>query len=362
MKSRTLILPVIVLLLAGGGLVGCGSSNDEAVAGLEERIRGFESALVDAREELRKSNQAHRAELEATLAGIDEKLASLADMAARLEKLEDDSMELYDDAIDQIITVRDNLATQISRIRAESAERRLQQLVESDMGELKTMLAGGGIELDDVGKRVIARGSICQTEALVEFAAVGEGGRDHESLLYVDCKPSLLNAGLLSLGLTGGTPYRVMEKVPGAPPGAIDVGSEEEPLLYYPPEGPLVRVDVEWTVDGKTESHRLEDLLLDRTTGKPMEREGWVYLGSRFAADEQTGEEVYVADLTRNLISIWHSHLGNAILDNPHQGGMDDDTYVPHREVLPPRGTEVRVIFSAMAGNDGSDGSNGSDG
>ena len=301
---------VLVLVVLGVGLAlgACTVQNDPAVDEMSQRLEEVEKQLAFHQSEAASADKKLKARLEELENSVNVKLKGLDSLSQRLGKVEDESLELYDDAIDQIMTVRDSLAAQISKIRSEIEERKLQKLLESDLTELTEMLAGGGVELDSDNGRIVVQGSICQTDALVEFAAVGEGGRDHESLLYVECTPSLLNAGLLSLGLSAGEPYRVIEKVPGAPEGGIEVGEDDDPLLYYLPSGPLVQIDVEWTVDGETVSHRLEDLLTDRTTGEAMPRKGWVYLGSRFGSNDETGEEVYVADWTRDLISNYTDH------------------------------------------------------
>ncbi len=332
--ARSCVATLALLLL-----VSCSDSGSQAeLARANEALERLESRLASLESRLEKSEQEAQ---EGRALG-----ERLDELAKKLEKTEEDMLDLHDDAIDRMMRMQETLGTQISRVLQERAEKKMQEMATRDLGELKRMLDEGGIELDEAGRRVLAKGSICQTQGLIEFLAVGEGGRDHESLLYVDCAPSLLNAALLSIGLEAGRPFEITDKVEGAAPGGLEYGTPEEPLLYYPPKGPRVHVYVEWKAGEKTVRHRAEDLLIDRETGKPMTPEGWVYLGSRFAVDEQTGKDIYVADATRDLISIWHSYQGNSILDNPHPGGMRDDTYVPRTDVLPERGTPITLLFT----------------
>ncbi len=336
------IAVVVVALTAcdasdGGGEAG--SRVEEAVRAavspLEERI----AALEKERDRLTERVQALTDE-QTRMSGV------LDQAAASSARLEEEMAELYDDAIDQIVETRDSLGDQISRVVERLAREKMDAMVARDSGELDRMLASGGVDLDRDSGVIRTRGAICQTESLIEFLAVGEGGRDHESLLFVDCAPSLLNAALLSLGLEPGRPFRIVEKAEATEPGGLDYGNEEEPLVYYPPDGTRVYLYVEWEREGETVRYPAESLLLDRSTGQPMPADGWVFLGSRFALDEQTGEDVFVADVTRDLVSVWHSFRGNTILDNPHPGGRHDDTFVPNRDLLPDRGEEVTLLVS----------------
>jgi len=337
---RTVLMVTTALVLVGcrPPAAGTPDSPQQDLAELALRVERLETRDAEQVEALGRLE-----ERTSSLEGLSKQVAGVE---AKLQEVEESSVELYDDAIDQIVTIRDSLTTQISKLRQDLAERQMRELAGRDLGELRRMLAEGGVELDEERGVVRVSGSFCQTRGIVEFLAVSEGGRDHESLLYLDCVPSLLNAALLSLGLEGGEPFHIEERKPGAPPGGLDYGTEEEPLLYYPPEGPRVHVYVQWKEGDREVRKRAEELLFDTRSEQPMKSGGWVFLGSRFAVDERTGEEVYVADITRNIISIWHSFRGNTILDNPHAGGMYDDTYVPRTDVLPEGGTPVEVVFA----------------
>jgi len=293
------------------------------------------------------------ASLEAKLASLEAGVGAAGPTAERLDALErrveeasKANLEMYDDCIDQILKLRDHVTLQLGKLRMESESERIRKLATAGTDQLAATLREGGIELDLPAKTLRVRGAICLTEGLVEFLAVGHGGKDHESLLYLECTPSLLNAGLLALGLEPGKPYRIEPEGPDAPEGGIRVGPEDEGLLYYPPTGPKVFLQVEWEAEGTKVSRRAEDLLLNRLTGATMERAGWVYLGSRFAPADGSGREVYVADVTRDMISIWHSYMGNTVLDSPLPEGMEDDVFVVNRDAVPPRGTPVDVVFS----------------
>lgn len=334
-------LRVLWVVVAALVVSGCGAGGDsQADAEVAEALGRIEERLVGLEERLGEVESAAE-----TIAALDAGLAAVERLAERVDRVEKNAEEMYDDTIDQLVGIRESLTKQISRIRTEAAEKKMRAVAARDASELRRMLDEGGIQLDTEAKEMTVAGSICQRDTLVEFLAVGPGGRDHESVLFMDCAPSLLNAGFLSLGLSPGRHFEIRERHPSNPPGAVPFGDEEEPLDYYPPMGPRVYIYVSWEDGDRQVVQRAEDLLVDRRTGELMPRDGWVFLGSRFAVDEETGDEVFVADLTKDLISIWHSHRGNAILDNPHAGGMRDDTYVPRHDLLPERGTPVTLRF-----------------
>jgi hypothetical protein len=323
------------VLLALGLAIGCSPAGDDAKGGATEAL----AARLD--------------ELEAKIADLDRGLSEESGVSARLDGLERrleemarSNLEMYDDTVDQILQLRDHVTLQLGKIHKDTEKDRIREMTSGDREALVSMLREGGVDLDLESRTVRVRGSICLTEGLVEFLAVGHGGKDHESVLYLDCTPSLLNAAFLSLGLDPGNPFHVEEKNPNPPAGGIPFGPKEEGLLYYPPSGPAVYVYVEWEGDAGKVRRRAEDLLLNRNTGESMERAGWVYLGSRFAPDDRSGEELYVADVTQDMISIWHSYRGNTILDSPLPEGMEDDVYVANTGQLPERGTAVEVVFA----------------
>lgn len=338
--KRTMAVGLGVVLLSLV-TVGCGGGSESSASPeLADSLERIEQRLAALDARLREVEVASD-----TLDALDARVASSERLAERVEIVEKRANEMYDDTIDQLIGVRESLTKQISKIRIDAAEKKMRQAAARDVGELQHRLEAGGINLDPEAKEMTVAGSICQRDTLVEFLAVGPGGREHESVLFMDCAPSLLNAGFLSLGLSPGKPFEIREKHPSNPPGGLPFGDEEEPLEYYPPAGPRVYIYVTWK-DGEREIvQRAEDLLVDRMTGELMPRDGWVFLGSRFGVNPETGDEEFVADVTKDLISIWHSYRGNSILDNPHPGGMRDDTYVPRLDLVPERGTPVTVRF-----------------
>jgi len=261
------------------------------------------------------------------------------------------SIDMLDERIDELDETLNRRVTrlweELDRLKAPAAP--------EDPGVLTSRLREEGVRLDVGKKTVEVDGFVIQREVLIEFVAVTGRGKTHESLFLLDCAPRALNAGLLALGLAPGTPYRLTEEalVPEVERGSGEPLELEDPetgemkrYLYFPPRGDGVEVTVSWEDEkGGVVRHRIEELILDATSGKALAPMSWVYLGSRFQRNPDTGEEVYVADLTGDVISIWHSYQGNTILDNPLLVGRDDEIFFAFTDRLPPEGTRVQITF-----------------
>ena len=173
-------------------------------------------------------------------------------------------------------------------------------------------------------KRIEVPGEIVLQRGAIELMACARGGKVHESVLVLRCRPSDLNAALLYLGCKSTA-------------GPSFLGDPTKP------EGDRLVVEVEWEADGKAARHRLEDLAYDLVSQAAMPRITWVYTGSKFVRDPASGTEVYMADRERNLITTWHDP--HALLDNPLPTGGDDTAYVANTDLLPARGTPVRLTI-----------------
>ncbi len=169
-------------------------------------------------------------------------------------------------------------------------------------------------------------------DGAIEVFACTPGGKTHESVLVLDCVPRGVQAGLLALGLTPGTPVAVDET------GAVT-----------PPTGDLVEVIVTWTDEsGALREARAEDWIWKQRSAEPMARRGWVFAGSFEAeAEGDAKEATFAADLGRSLITTYYD--SSAILESPDEQAGNDEAYLVHREVVPPVGTEVTVILRAAS-------------
>ena len=194
-----------------------------------------------------------------------------------------------------------------------------------------------GIQFDLRARRIIMDGRIALGAGVVELFACVRGTKDYESVVALDAQPYDLHLGLLALGLKPGRP------VPGAVAPFQIRGPKSSQEARERPVGPLVVVWVRWKdAQGRTVTRRAEDLILNVKTKKPMERAGWVFVGSRFVPGEAPGEQLYAAVLTGAVITTYNDPT--TVLDNPRPTGQDDTYFIVNEAVVPPVGTPVQVI------------------
>lgn len=171
---------------------------------------------------------------------------------------------------------------------------------------------------DTTPPRIEATGKIANTNGLLEFIAVEPKGRDYESLLTLDCKPSALQFALLLIGCETGT-----------------VHNARSHLL----------IEVEY----KNKRLPVEHWLLERKTQKPPAALRWIFNGSHFAKNPVTEEPVFLADAEQAHIALWEQpsipiNLATPA-GNPYKG--DDQGFDINAATVPPAGTPVTLILRA---------------
>jgi hypothetical protein len=103
--------------------------------------------------------------------------------------------------------------------------------------------------------------------------------------------------------------------------------------------------------DGKKHQERAQEWVKDVKKDKAMAYD-WVFAGSGFWKDEETGKEHYKAN-GGDLVCV--SNFPTATLDLPiHSTDANDKLmFVAYKEHVPPRGTKVRVVFIPRSNGDG---------
>ncbi len=204
-----------------------------------------------------------------------------------------------------------------------------EELSAEDLAALVEKLAKMGVKVDPDKRTITMDGIVATPTGPLEFAAVAEGGKAHESLFMLRAEPRALNAAILALGLK---------------PGQAGRFAGGKPVL---PTGPVVEVSASWSDKGTTVEHRVEDLVISLNAQAPIPRTGFVYHGSRHQRNSTTGKRFYAADVTRDLIGVWNSP--NVIIDCPHPEAPFDDSFVANNEKMPPKGTPVTVTIRVPA-------------
>ena len=171
-----------------------------------------------------------------------------------------------------------------------------------------------------------AAGKIALTNGILEFVAVEPGGRDYESLLTLDCKPSVLQSALLLIGCeTGAVRQTAVSGKMGTP----------------------LALEVVWVAGGKARRVPVASLLVDRTAQKQPPALPWVFNGSYFTTHPITSNRVFQADEEHAHVALWWQpsipiNLGGDF-GNPYKN--DAHGFEANSAALPPKGTPVTLIL-----------------
>ncbi|MBR6060316.1 MAG: YdjY domain-containing protein [Lentisphaeria bacterium] len=154
-------------------------------------------------------------------------------------------------------------------------------------------------------------------EGALEVIIAKPNGRLHETLLVTSCNALQLQTLLYLLHADNG-PRRA--------------GKFER-------RGDLVDIDIEWTDDdGKKFREPIESWITDNRTKKPMERIGWVFVGSTVKDGK------FLADDEGNVVINWSS--GATLLDSADSESEDDMLHsVNVKKKQPIKHPDVTVVF-----------------
>ena len=178
----------------------------------------------------------------------------------------------------------------------------------------------GTVVVDTNKKEVAIPGeiNIATGDTTIEFFACGLLGKSHESVLIIDAEPISI---FTALGL--------LELKPG-----MNLEVQGDP---HEPKGSNVQVWVEWKQGDKVVKKTARELVWNKFTGQPMQKTHWVFTGGRII------NNLYTPQHYHNLIAVYRDP--DSILNNPLPGGTDDRTYRVNTDVVPPKGTKVKVII-----------------
>lgn len=181
------------------------------------------------------------------------------------------------------------------------------------------------IWLDTRRKAVVVDGQVCLREGPLEMFACPKRTKEHESVVSLNCSAHEVHAALLAAGARPGRPVQFQPQ-------------------YQAASGQIIDIYVLWK-DARGEKHqvRAQDWVRNTRTGKALEWD-WVFAGSGFWKDEETGKEYYKAD-GGDLVCV--SNFPSATLDLPVESSQAnaDLLFEAFTERIPPRGTKVRVVL-----------------
>jgi len=183
----------------------------------------------------------------------------------------------------------------------------------------------GDVWLDTKRKAVVVDGQVCLREGQLEMFACPKGTKEHESIVSLNCRAQEVHAGLLAAGAKPGSPVSFQPE-------------------YKPATGQIIDVYVLWKdAAGEKRQVRAQDWIKDTKTQKAMTYD-WVFAGSGFWKDQETGQEYYRAN-DGDLICV--SNFTTAMLDLPVASSQANDElmFEAFAQHVPPRGTKVRMVL-----------------
>ncbi|HEX7898347.1 MAG TPA: YdjY domain-containing protein [Planctomycetota bacterium] len=217
----------------------------------------------------------------------------------------------------------------------------IDEKVETRPGFVAALPNGGGFifdRKDAAGRRmtgVAVPGIVLVTKGMVELFGCGAGGKEHETVLRLECDVQSLDLALTSAGFRRG---RLPTK------GDLSEAGQ----------GSRVIILIQWTApDGSTVTHRSEDLVVSVRRNAPMPRVGWTYVAHWAEVPDPLSpkgdkkHKILAAANTQSYVTTFRDR--SALLDNPLEEAVDDTLFAANYMVLPKPGTPVRVIFRTPA-------------
>ena len=181
----------------------------------------------------------------------------------------------------------------------------------------------------DVRQKIVVVGSfVALDRGLLEMFACPKGTKEHESVVAVNSRSFIIHAGLLAVGAKPGHPVKF------------------DPT-YEAATGQEIEVFVIWEDEGKPRWARGQDWVRDQQKEKVMETP-WVFGGSGFWRDDDTGERHYMAE-SGELICL--SNFTTAMLDLPVQSSDSNAAllFEANTDAIPARGTRVTMVLMPKA-------------
>jgi len=194
-----------------------------------------------------------------------------------------------------------------------------------DTAKLHKLSKTHDIWLDAQNKLLVVEGQVCLREGFLEMFACPKGSKEHESVVSVNCDAMTVHAGLLALGAQIGGPVKFDPK-------------------FVPASGTVVDLFVTWTdAAGKPQKVRAQQWVRNSKTRKELTYD-WVFAGSGFFTDEETGKRYYNAD-SGDLVCV--SNFPTATLDLPVESSQANAElqFEAFTEHIPAKGTKIRLIF-----------------
>ena len=195
---------------------------------------------------------------------------------------------------------------------------------------LRQMIKGDdSVMIDQDARRIALTGEFTLQQGQLEYLLISRGGKDHEAVVTLDAKPSSIAFAMLLCK------YKWVGNVTETGDLKVPKGDGVEFWFEYKDE------------KGETVKVRAEEMVYNVKTKKTMRQAPWIFTGSKYERDEQSGRNVFMADVEKNVAAIYRDPY--ALFNTPMDTGSDDTFYEINRAKIPKRGTKVRVWIEPAA-------------
>ncbi len=192
----------------------------------------------------------------------------------------------------------------------------------------------GGVKLEKEARRVSFPAKLNMTDGPLEYLLVTTMGKTHESILTTDIEPQHLQVAMLLLGAKGMQAAALTNAPAGGP--ISQGGAQRNPPL----PGEPVLIEVTWTLGGKAQRRRLEELVFNKRAQETMSKGPFTFTGSR------VWQGKFIAQTEGSILALITDP--DAVFNNPRPNRDADDTWVVHKQDVPPLDTAVEVSITLV--------------
>ncbi len=170
-------------------------------------------------------------------------------------------------------------------------------------------------------------------------------GKEHESILTMQARPSQVHLALLMLGLKPGHPMRWQRD-----------DQAEGGYKIVEATGPKVAITLLYEKEGKTIEVPAHEWVVNRNTGKTLPDNIWLFTGSSFEKIEDEEREIYAADVNGTAITL--VTFGDDLLarDTKMTNQNDEATWIARTRFIPPLETKVTIRLTPVKNEEGKSG------
>lgn len=182
--------------------------------------------------------------------------------------------------------------------------------------------------VDAKNQEVLVDGYVALNKGYLEMFACPQGTKEHESVVAVQSTAATVHAALLAVGAEVGHPARHRPE-------------------FVPPAGTEIAIEVRWQDESGTwQTARAQEWVREARSKDEMSQT-WVFAGSGFWTDEETGKRYYMAE-AGDLICV--SNFTTATLDVPFESSQSNEglMFEAYSERIPKLGTRVRLALKPV--------------